>query len=80
MLGNCACPEFCQYLDHNDPLCEVCTWTTKEYTSEREYICEDCGQPIEPGTKYRYVRDPIDWYGLRVEELKRIHIKCPEKT
>ena len=36
MVGNCACPEFCQFLDHNDPLCEVC--------EQMEFI-DESGQP-----------------------------------
>jgi len=24
VTGNCACSEFCEYLDHNDPLCTEC--------------------------------------------------------
>jgi len=58
-VGNCACPEFCQFLDHNDPLCEVCEWTI--FVAKEEHWCglfyefESCPGTIKAGAMYAFM-------------------------
>ena len=58
MVGNCACPEFCQFLDHNDPLCMECAlWSTKD-----AFECSKCHNVVlfsrdtQPQWRERYYR------------------------
>ena len=78
MLGNCACAEFCEYLDHNDPLCTECKMVrvengVKVYTGNYEWACDKCNQKIKPGMDYTIEKLTIPVSGYKEVEFKRYH-------
>ena len=59
MTGNCACPEFCDQLSHDDPLCRECGKTL--------HSCPYC-QAEQWGYSDNWAMGPEVW-----AMLKRIH-------
>ena len=82
-MGNCSCPEWCEYLEPDNLCLECSQWSIKEariYQSNYEYRCDKCGQPINPRTDYHVRRRAVVWHGHRITEFYRTHVACPQKV
>jgi len=51
----------------------------REYRSNYEFKCVECGKPIKPGAKYCIRRKHITVQGNNVLDLQRIHVECVNK-
>jgi hypothetical protein len=50
----------------------------RDYRSNYRFICEECGQPIQPQTPYFISRRYENFRGQRITAFDRVHVKCPE--
>jgi hypothetical protein len=76
ITGNCACPEYCQWLDHNDILCKGCKrW--RVFVSEHDHVCGYCPKLIKAGERYVWMEKEIHTPDGKVKYKPfRVHLEC----